>query len=105
MIVNVRMLAFEDTNPDGSVRIRKVEIPDPAPDATLESVLESVFYIGQNDFQPQKCCSVSMADVVEFNDCLYVAASFGFKEISEGQYNELLALDQRDRHFWKLLRD
>ena len=102
----VRMLAFQEPNKDGTVCVREVKVPTHQLKGEIDHDLELIWHFGQNDFQPNpKCCSVSMGDVVEFNDCIYVAASFGFKEISEGQYNELLALEQRDRHFWGPLRD
>ena len=95
MIVNVRMIAFEDANPDGSVKIRKVDIGEPA-EGELQR-LEQVFYFGQNDFQPQPCCSVSVGDVAELDGKLFLCAPMGWKEISTEQYDELLALDRRDR--------
>jgi hypothetical protein len=62
MKFKVHMVAFEDP-----IRVREVEPPlDQLEAATSTSdVLELIFKHGQNDFQPQQCCSVSVGDVAE----------------------------------------
>lgn len=88
------MLAFED---DGVVR--QVEVPDDKVILTKSHIelLELIFYYGQNDFQPQQVCSVSMGDVVELDDKIYRCEAVGWKEITPEQLKEYEALDRRDR--------
>jgi len=105
MKFNVRMLAFEDPNPDGTPKVRVVTVPDHELTGKPEHDLERIWYYGQNDFQPDPHhCSVSMADVAEYDGKLYVAASMGWKEIDAIQYLEFLHLDRRNRQFHPLLR-
>ena len=64
MLIPVRMLAFND-HERGDPLYRLVYIPDLEwVEAESDSRLGLVFHYGQNDFQPKKCCSVSVADVV-----------------------------------------
>lgn len=90
MIVNVRMIAFMDPP-----LIRQVQIPDDTPP---EGVLDRTFHFGQNDFQPiPNICSVSVGDVIEYAGKLHMVAPMGFREITEDEYKEVLALPRRDR--------
>ena len=91
MKVKVLMLAFGDPG-----QVREVEVP-----VESESVLDEVFRYGQNDFQPQRCPSVSKGDVIEYNGH-HLVASFGFKELSEEQLQEYTAMDRRDRYFYEV---
>ena len=86
MLVKVLMLAFEN---DGVVRT--VDVPDEETSPTLQGVdpywfenhvLERVFYYGQNDFQPQNICSVSVGDVVEHEGKYFMCAVTGWIEIT-----------------------
>jgi hypothetical protein len=92
MIVRVRMLAFREG------AIREVQLPDEAYEDEAEW-LEAVFYFGQNDFQLVKDKpSVSVGDVIEARDGgLYMVVSAGFRKITEEEYQQLLALPQRER--------
>lgn len=99
MIFKVRMLAFENLG-----TIREVEVPD----SELQGlptigVLEKVYHYGQNDVQPQECCSVSMGDVAEVNGKLYICQSAGWAKISTEDFNEYASLDRRARHFSKFV--
>lgn len=96
MIVKVRMLAFGEPG-----EVRNVMIPNETPEA---EVLDAVFHWGQNDFQPQNHCSVSMGDVIEWQDGLHIVCSVGFRKLTAEEYAEYEAMDRRDRHFWELLR-
>ena len=98
------MLAFEDEMPDGSVKIREVQVPTTHLRDIWQHDLEQVWQWGQNDFQPQQCCSLSVGDVVEYDDKLYVAASFGWREISQDDYATLVKMDRRDRQFSEIVR-
>ena len=99
-----RMLAFEDNNEDGTVKIREIRVPTMEVTGKIEQDLELVFQYGQNDFQPRQCCSLSVADVVEYGDELYVVAGCGFLKITQDEYDELLKMDRRDRSFSQIVR-
>jgi len=66
MQVKVLMLAFER---EGVVRL--VDVPDDEITDDPMEVMERVFYWGQNDFQPQNICSVSMGDIAEYQGKYY----------------------------------
>lgn len=94
MKIPVHMLAF------GNGVIREVNVPDhefviPAIDVIFmnitrfQHILERVFYWGQNDFQPQQCPSVSIGDVIEYEDTFYLVESMGFKSICRKEFLEL----------------
>jgi hypothetical protein len=89
----VRMTAYD------SPRIRTVHIPDDELTGATEHDLELIFRYGQNDFQPQNCYSVSVGDVVELGDQLYMVKAMGYKLITQEEYDEYLALDERKRWF------
>jgi hypothetical protein len=62
MKFKVHMLAFK-----GPVKIREVEIDLKAylKCESCQEVLDLIYKLGQNDFQPQQCYSVSAGDVIE----------------------------------------
>ena len=101
-IVQVRMLAFHDSTPN-NVIISEVAVPDAEgyqlwADLCISAKLEQAFKWGQNDFQPQSSrCSVSVGDVVELDDKLWLCCSSGFKEIAQEDFDTLLATPRRDR--------
>ena len=94
MTFNVRMTAFGKPN-----EVRTVNVPNTVLDRAHgdEAVLEQVFYYGQNDFQPMPHPSVSMGDVIELNQKLFLCQAFGFKEISKEQFDTYTQIPQRDR--------
>lgn len=68
------MVAFEDP-----IRVREVEISSEYLEKVEHTydILELIFRFGQNDFQPQQCCSVSVGDVIELspaNECFCAGA-------------------------------
>ena len=64
----VRMTHYEPP------RTREVEVPNDELTGSIEHDLELIFRYGQNDFQPiPGIYSVSVGDVVEYNDQLYMA--------------------------------
>ena len=77
MKIEVEMLAFENG------KIRVVNVPDDEWNQCLSeaSKLEQVFFYGQNDFQPQQICSVSVGDVARLNGKRFLCASVGWQEI------------------------
>ena len=62
------------------VKVRPVLIPDETPESEM---LETVFYLGQNEFQPvDGCYSVSAGDVVKLPDgSLHRVAMAGFEAL------------------------
>ena len=95
MIIEVEMLAFGN-------EIREVDIPDEVClihgwDEDPNRVLDSVFYYGQNDFQPRNQPSVSAGDVIRWKDNKYLVAGMGFKQLTDEQLNQYRALSTDDR--------
>lgn len=104
MIFRVRMIAFHDLE-NGQVAIREVDVPDEKLTGELEHDLGLVYHYGQNDFQPvANRCSVSVADVIEYNGELYAVAPVGFKKLTNEEYELLLKEDRRDRSWHSLIR-
>lgn len=104
--VKCHMLAFEDREEDGSVKIRKVQIPKDLwdRDKSPEARLELVFHFGQNENQSQMMCSLSVGDVVELKDKLYVVTPLGFRKITKKEYKKLLKMDRKDLALSELVR-
>lgn len=76
MKIEVEMHAFEDG------KIRVVDIPaDAAEGADAQDLLDLAFTYGQNDFQPQPICSVSVGDVIRLESKRYRVEPVGFVEI------------------------
>ena len=84
MQFKVKMLAFG--NP-GEIRI--VDVPENRfimedyhdKRVSLEECLQIIFRYGQNDFQPKKHPSVSVGDVIEFDNKNYRVDPIGFSEV------------------------
>jgi hypothetical protein len=49
---------------------------------SLEECLQIIFRYGQNDFQPKKHPSVSVGDVIEFDNKMYRVENIGFSEVN-----------------------
>ena len=96
MKIEVEMLAFEEEG-----KIRTVDVPDEewAQASSDTNKLDLVFMYGQNDFQPQRICSVSVGDVVRLGEKRFRVAGIGWKELTEEEYKQYSAMSQRDRHF------
>jgi hypothetical protein len=92
MKIKVLMLAF------GAGQVRIVDVPT-TQETDPSEILDLVFHYGQNDFQPQRCPSVSKGDVIEYNGH-HLVASVGFQELTDAQLQEYTALDRRDRYFY-----
>jgi hypothetical protein len=94
MIFNVRMLAYCEDDV-----VRHVDVPDSKVIVTksVDGLLELIFYYGQNDFQPQQVCSVSMGDVAEIGNEFYRCEMVGWRLITEEELREYEAMDRRDR--------
>lgn len=103
MIYKVQMLAFMDPDANGQPLIREVNVPDAEVTDNLSELLERIFYYGQNDFQPvADRCSVSVGDVAEVNDKLFIVKAIGWGLITPEQLEAFKQLDRRDRHFSEL---
>lgn len=84
-------------------RTREVTVPDDELTGIIEHDLEKIFYYGQNDFQPQRICSVSVGDVVEYGDRLYLCQPMGYREITAQEYEEFIDLDLNKRRLSHLI--
>lgn len=94
MIVKVQMRAFCK---DGTYR--EVEIPEDGKQVTLSQLLDLVYKYGQNDFQPKQCPSVSVGDVIEIGDGLFVVCAAGFHRFTPEEFANYVALPRLDRSF------
>ena len=82
---------------------RKVIVPDDELTDAIWPNLELIFRYGQNDFQPQRICSVSVGDVVEYNYELYLCQPTGFSKITAQEYEALIDLDLDARRLSPLI--
>lgn len=80
--------------------VRFVDVPrEELSDSTLLN-LEAIFANGQNDWQPvEGKPSVSVGDVIEFEEKFYIVKPIDFSEITTDQFNEYVASDLDSR--WK----
>lgn len=109
MQILVRMLAnhSQDDNENDPLW-RVVTVPQVEWDACENDFhrVEKVFYYGQNDFQPvDKCCSVSVGDVVFLSNAMYICRPLGFTAITVAELIELEEMDRRDRYFSEIVND
>jgi hypothetical protein len=83
MIVNVRLLEYGEAG-----EIRKVDVPDEFFNRakTIDVKLDLVFHYGQNDSIPLRQYSVSVGDVIEMDNDLYMVEPIGFKKITEEEF-------------------
>lgn len=90
----VRMLAF------GDGERRPVDVSDESliDNEPLENLLDEIFRLGQNEFQDKEFFSVSMGDVIEIDNRLFMVAEIGFNEINTKELAEYEALPRRDRN-------
>ncbi len=59
--------------------VRNIDVPDSFVNSSTEpQLLEKIFELGQNDFQPQKVRSLSVGDVVVINENLYKCEDVGW---------------------------
>lgn len=86
MIFDVEMLAFGKPN-----EIRKVNVPDSEITEDHAQNLNLVYKYGQNDFQRLPHPSVSVGDVINYNNEKYVVASIGFEKMTAERYESHVA--------------
>lgn len=91
MKIKVELWAFENG------KIREVDIPDDGERKECE-ILNLVYHYGQNDIQPQQMPSVSVADVILYNDNRYVVIGMGFHKMTEDEYQYHIKLPRLDRN-------
>lgn len=105
MRIRVHMLAFGEQDKIRNVKVSDLTYP--------ESILDEVFYKGQNDFadtcdRNQKLRSVSVGYVIEYPDGeFHIVKSVGFKKIGCDQFlTYSKCLDKKEReavvHFLNL---
>lgn len=97
MNFHVEMLAFG--RPE---EIRIVEVPKDKITEDTNRNLEMVFEFGQNEFQPQNHPSVSVGDVIQYNDEKYLVKNIGFKKLNQEEYEKYKETEQKDRFFLSL---
>jgi len=73
--------------------IREITVPDEEINEIEEiekmSILDLIYRYGQNDFQHQECYSVSVGDVIFYNDKYIEVKSVGFEEITQEQFDKI----------------
>lgn len=99
--IDVDLLAF-----DSHERTRKVDIDieDMESLQTTQDLLNLVYKLGQNDFQPKPMPSVSAGDVINYQNKMYLVCNIGFEEVDEAFMKEYKELPQRDRSFHPKVR-
>jgi len=86
MKVLVELLAFESNE---EKMWREVDITN------YPLNMNSVFELGQNEFQPQDRCSVSMGDVIHWENEKHLIMGCGFKKLTEKEYEIYKLLPRR----------
>ncbi len=66
----VYLTAFQRTKP---LEFREVTLPD-----DVDENVDNIFHFGQNEIQPLNKPSVSVGDIIEFKNELYLVNDFGF---------------------------
>ena len=87
VIVPVYMYAFNDHK--GVIRYVEIIEDVTTISKDISSILELVFYWGQNIHQPRECYSVSVGDVIAFNNKYYMILNCGFKEMNREEFEVL----------------
>lgn len=88
--------------------IRMVDINE-RPQPTTDTILNDVYYHGQNDVQPKQHPSVSMGDIIEIpvDDTIklyYLVKSTGFHQMTTTDIIEFMHTDRVNRSFHPLVR-
>ena len=96
MIYDVELIAFGKPG-----EIRQVNVPDSQLTEDHLSNLQLVFHYGQNDFQKLPHPSVSVGDIINYNNEKFLVAAIGFKNMTKKQYEDHV---QKSR-VWGVARD
>ena len=78
-------------------QIRKVEVPENECTENTDIILERIYNYGQNETQPRKIRSVSVGDIIFYNDKYYLILFVGFKEISKKHMDEFKKLEHSEK--------
>lgn len=93
-IIKVEMWAFKS----GKVT-REVTIPYEEGMSTDE-ILNLTYQFGQNDFQPQRCCSVSVGDIVVLpNGDRHMVMDCGFMQVPKDWTPARYMIEHGDGHY------
>ena len=95
----VRMMAFmTEVGQDPVIRIVSVPEADVERAGNITNLLNTIYHNGQNDFQRQPDrCSVSVGDVIEIEDQLFIVKNLGFSKMSQEKFEEYGKIERRDR--------
>jgi len=89
-IFQVKMSRF------GNGEMRTVVVPTEKLTGTVNADLNEIYHYGQNDFAllEQKLPSVSMGDIIEYDNALYIVQGMGFKKL-DGKEGEIIIQAQQ----------
>ena len=89
-IFQVKMSRF------GSGEMRTVVVPTEKLTGTVNADLNEVYHYGQNDFAllEQKLPSVSMGDIIEYDNALYIVQGIGFKKLDDEEGKIIIQAQQ-----------
>ena len=74
----------------GNGNFRTVEIDSAGFDKlSVNEKLNMIYMYGQNDFQPKSTPSVSVGDVIFFDDDKYIVKRMGFEKIKDTMFRKL----------------
>lgn len=100
MFYSVRMIANMEHS-SGMYTTRRVYIGHnpTGKNADINTMLECIYLYGQNDHKNvQNCCSVSVGDVIELEDKLFIVTSLGFHQISKEIFDNMLNMNMLEIH-------
>lgn len=71
--------------------IKKVSVPSQDIGTYVEDNLRTIYHYGQNDIQQvEGFCSLSMGDVIRYENDRYLVLSIGFRKLEEGELTNTL---------------
>lgn len=78
-------------------QIRQVEVPDNECKGNTNSVLNRIYWHGQNEIQSKQIRSVSAGDAIEYQGNLHLILMAGFCKVSKIQLEEFKKLDHSEK--------
>ena len=89
-IFQVKMSRF------GNGEMRTVVVPTEKLTGTVNADLNEIYHYGQNDFAllEQKLPSVSMGDIIEYDNDLYIVQGIGFKKLDDEEGKIIIQAQQ-----------
>lgn len=98
MKVLVEMLAFEGKGEFREAEVSAAEWERAVANGTEWNVLGKVYEQTQNDFNPSPMhCSTSVGDMIHIAGRHFLILGVGFREMSQGQFDEYAGLGQMAR--------